>query len=120
MKELTAEMIELAKTADSPMQLQKLAQDKGLVLTEAEAAAFYEQLNPRMGELEDDELDMVSGGCGGSGQSTGSGAEPCYEYYYNARCKTCGAVTFGGYTENLSYRCPKCGGACEMIKTYYD
>ena len=47
-----------------------LAKENGIELTEESAQAYFNQLNPKTGELADDELsdselDNVSGGCGG-------------------------------------------------------
>ena len=63
MKNLTPEMIEKAKKAKSPDELLALAKENEVELTEEEAKAYFAQLNPTSGELSDDELDAVSGGC---------------------------------------------------------
>lgn len=59
------EWIEAAKAAKSAEELIALANENGVKLTDEKAKTFFEQLNPKCGELDDDELDNVSGGgCG--------------------------------------------------------
>ena len=57
------EMIEKAKTAKSAEELLAMAKAEHIELTEEQAAKALAQLN-RNGELSDEELDNVSGGCG--------------------------------------------------------
>ena len=67
MKNLTPEMIEKAKAAKSAEELLEIAKANGVEMTADEAAAYFAQLNPKSGELDDDDLDAVAGGgCGGS------------------------------------------------------
>ena len=63
---LTQELIEKAKLAKSAEELIALAKENGIELTEEEANTYFAQLNPKKGELGDDELDSVAGGgkCG--------------------------------------------------------
>ena len=70
MKNLTPEMIEKAKAAKTAEELLAIAKAEGVEMTEAEAAAYFAQLNPKTGELDDDDLDNVAGG---SCESTSSG-----------------------------------------------
>ena len=72
----TPEMIAAAKTADSPAALMAIARDHGITLSDSEAVLCFRQLAPATGELTDDELDAVSGGCGGGGSSE---PDPAYE-----------------------------------------
>ena len=58
----TPELIEKAKSAKSPEELFALAKENGVELTEESAKAYFEQLNPKTGELADDELNNVAGG----------------------------------------------------------
>lgn len=62
MENFTPEMIEKAKTAQSAEELLDMAKAGGKELTAEEAKAYFEMLNPKTGELSDDELDAVSGG----------------------------------------------------------
>ena len=61
----TPELIEKAKSAKTPEELFALAKENGIEMTEESAAAYFDRLNPKAGELSDSELDNVSGGCGG-------------------------------------------------------
>ena len=64
MKNFNAEMIEKAKTVKSAEELLEFAKANGVEMTEDEAATYFAQLNPKSGELDADDLDNVSGGCG--------------------------------------------------------
>ena len=60
--EMNNELIAKAKHAKSPEELLALAKENGVELTEESAQAYFNQLNPKTGELADDELDNVAGG----------------------------------------------------------
>ena len=62
MKNLTPEMIEKAKAAKSAEDLLALAKENDIEMTADEAATYFAQLNPKSGELNDDDLDNVAGG----------------------------------------------------------
>ena len=47
----TPELIEKAKSAKTPEELMALAKENGMELTEESAKAYFEQLNPKTGEL---------------------------------------------------------------------
>jgi len=57
-----SEMIEKAKAAKSASELLALAKENNIELSEEEAKSYFLQLNPKSGELSDDELDAVAGG----------------------------------------------------------
>ena len=63
--ERNKELIAKARGAKTPEELMSLAKEHGTELTEVEAKAYFDRLHPQAGELSDDELDNVSGGCGG-------------------------------------------------------
>ena len=63
--ELTKELVAKAKEAKNPEELMALAKENGIGLTEEEAKAYFDRLHPQTGELSDNELDNVLGGCGG-------------------------------------------------------
>ena len=65
MKNLKPEMIEKAKAAKSAEELLALAKENNVEMTADEAATYFAQLNPKSGELNDDDLDNVAGGAGG-------------------------------------------------------
>ena len=60
MKNLTPEMIEKAKAAKSAEELLEVAKAGGIEMTADEAKAYFAQLNPKSGELSDDDLDSVA------------------------------------------------------------
>ena len=60
MKNFNAEMIEKAKAAKSAEELLELAKAEGIDITEDEARKYFEQIN--LPDLDDELLDMVSGG----------------------------------------------------------
>ena len=59
---MNTELIAKAKQAKNPEELLALAKENGVELTEESAKAYFNQLNPKTGELADDELDNVAGG----------------------------------------------------------
>ena len=58
----TDEMLKTAKSAKSPEELIALAKENGIELSTEQANDLFAKLNPKSGELGDDELDNVSGG----------------------------------------------------------
>ena len=68
--QFSKELIEKAKTAKSAEELLAMAKAENVELTEEQAEKALAQLN-RNGELSDEELDNVAGGCG-------SGDEPLF------------------------------------------
>ena len=95
MKNLTPEMIEKAKAAKSAEELLEIAKENNVEMTADEAATYFAQLNPKSGEINDDDLDNVAGGA-------------CAENNYGKTvivtsgqtCKKCGSnrgvLLFGG------------------------
>ena len=61
---ISKELLEKAKTAKSAEELLAMAKAEKIELTEEEAAKAFEELN-KNGELSDEELDNVAGGCEG-------------------------------------------------------
>ena len=93
MNNLTPEMIEKAKAAKSVEELLEIAKANNVEMTADEAATYFAQLNPKSGELDDDDLDSVAGGACGGGVRVGD----------NVR------VTSGE-------TCPTCGGNVGTVK----
>ena len=60
MTDFSAEMIQKAKGAESAKELFELAKAEGIDITEDEARKYFEQIN--LPDLDDELLDMVSGG----------------------------------------------------------
>ena len=56
------ELFAKAKAAETPEALLTLAKENGMEMTEESAAAYFEIMHPKAGELADDELNNVSGG----------------------------------------------------------
>ena len=77
---VSKELLEKAKTAKSAEELIEMAKEENIELTVEQAAKAFAELN-KSGELSDEELDNVSGGCSPS-------APPKYhvgdyvKYYY--------------------------------------
>ncbi len=69
------ELIEKAKNAKTTEELLAMAKENGVELTTEEANAYFAQLNPKSGELSDDELDNVAGGGCGNEQPTFSSGD---------------------------------------------
>ena len=69
------ELIAKAKTAKTVEELLALAKENNVPMTEEEGKDLFAQLNPKAGELSDDELDNVAGG------GCGSDSKPD-KYYY--------------------------------------
>ncbi|MGM9644946.1 MAG: hypothetical protein ACI3X1_07655 [Eubacteriales bacterium] len=61
----TNEMIEKAKAARNEEEMLELAKAENIEMTAEEAAKYFAELH-KTGELEDDELDNVAGGCSDS------------------------------------------------------
>ena len=62
---ISKELLEKAKMAKTAKELLAMAKAENIELTEEQAAKAFAELN-KMGELSDEELDNVSGGCGRS------------------------------------------------------
>lgn len=74
---ISKEMLEKAKSAQSAEELLEMAKAEGVELTAEDAGKAFAELH-RSGELADDELDNVSGGCGDPDGGT-SGDTPKYK-----------------------------------------
>ena len=61
--EISKELIEKAKTAKSAEELLAMAKAENIEMTAEEANKVYAELH-KTGELSDEELDNVAGGCG--------------------------------------------------------
>ena len=104
MEQFTAEMIELARTANSAEELRALAKEHGMEWSAEEAEAYFAKLG-QSGELSDEELDGVSGGgCGGLSRN----------------CPMCGSATTRSGSCGCGYDvCRNCGWASlSQFSTY--
>ena len=59
------ELIVKAKQAKTPEELMSLAKESGMEMTKEKADEYFKQLSTSSGEISDDELANISGGCGG-------------------------------------------------------
>lgn len=80
----TKEQLTKAKQAKSVEELLTLAKENGMELTEEEAAKHFAEWH-KEGELSDDELNNVSGGCGGSNVPSKVNVDSA-----NPLCPSCG------------------------------
>ena len=115
---ISKELLEKAKTAKSAEELLEMAKTEKIELTAEEAAKAFAELN-KSGELSDEELDNVAGGCGGE-----EIPEPKYKegdlvwISGGFACHTCGRYRAFKVTEvhrspvgkhTYSVACPDCG-----------
>ena len=112
------ELIEKAKTANTSEELLAMAKAENIEMTAEEAAKYFAELH-KTGELSDEELDNVAGGCGGEEIT-----EPKYKegdlvwISGGFACYTCGRYRAFKVTEvhrspvgkhTYSVACPDCG-----------
>lgn len=107
MKNFTPELIAKAKAAESAEELWKIAKENNMELSEEEAKTYFEQLNADP-KLNDDELEAVAGGCGGTEYQDGD----MVRFVDGTTC-ACGSSTcIVGRAPNLRYgaylRCTDC------------
>ena len=115
---ISKELLEKAKTAKSAEELLAMAKAESVELTEEQAEKAFAELH-KSGELSDDELDNVAGGCGGE-----EIPEPKYKegdlvwISGGFACHTCGLYRAFKVTEvhrspvgkhTYSVACPDCG-----------
>ena len=65
---ISKELLEKAKMAKTAKELLAMAKAENIELTEGQAAKAFAELN-KTGELSDEELDNVAGGCGDDSES---------------------------------------------------
>ena len=100
---ITKELLEKAKTAKTAEELLELAKAENINFTAEEAAKAFAELN-KTGELSDEELDNVAGGCAGPYQS---GDTPLFnsgdrvKYRKKIRYANCGDFGFNEYENRV-------------------
>ena len=88
------ELIEKAKTAKTAEELLAMAKAENIELSAEEAEKAFSELH-KSGEISDEELDNVAGGC---------------EHTYHDACPACGNRSFSYYGDSLVHCSnPKCG-----------
>lgn len=117
---MNEELIKQAKAVNSSEELMHLAKENNMELTEEEAATYFAQLNCGSGELDDDELDSVSGGgChNGDGRMITTIANIC-NYYTCERCGRTGVSNIESEkTGNMLNVCSNCrlSASCNSCK----
>lgn len=80
--EVSKELFDKAKTAKTAAELKELAKKEGIDLTLEEAAELFAKLH-HTGELADEELDSVTGGCADPSPDGGADNEMGVEYLYD-------------------------------------
>jgi len=114
MKNLKPEMIEKAKAAKSAEELLDLAQANGVEMTADEAATYFAQLNPKSGELSDDELDAVAGGgCADSNDNDNPavGIGDTVQITSGETCSSCGnniGIVSKKHSRGYCIKCKEC------------
>ena len=124
MKNINAEMIEKAKSAKSAEELLELAKASNVEMTADEAATYFAQLNPKSGELDDDDLDAVAGGgCGGSDNDNPAvGIGDKLQITSGKTCSSCGSnMGIAARLRKGAYiKCAQCGDAiCDFDECTY-
>ena len=125
MKNFNAEMIEKAKAVKSAEELLELAKAKGVEMTADEAATYFAQLNPKSGELDDDELDAVAGGaCADSNDNDNPpvGVGDKLQITSGKTCSSCGSnIGIADRLRKGAYiKCSQCGDAiCKFDECTY-
>ena len=92
MKNYTPEIIEKAKAARSAEELLALAKENNVEMTPDEAATYFAQLNPKSGELNDDDLDNVAGGACSSNSANYAHEGDRVRVINGRRCSVCGGT----------------------------
>ena len=116
MKNLTSEMIEKAKAAKNTDELLEIAKENNVEMTADEAATYFAQLNPKSGELSDDDLDSVAGGaCSANSDTLAIGTK--VRVTSGQICNQCGGNV--GVVESwaFGYRFSGKGVACTNCST---
>ena len=124
MKNFNAEMIEKAKTVKSAEELLELAKASNVEMTADEAATYFAQLNPKSGELDDDDLDAVAGGgCGGSDNDNPAvGVGDKLQITSGKNCSSCGSNMgiAAKHKKGAYIKCAQCGDAiCKFNECTY-
>ena len=103
----TNEQLAKAKAAKSAEELLALAKENGIEISEEEAAKYFAELN-KEGELADDELGNVSGGCGDDNNDYDGHNDP--NIVSHMLCGYCGYRTdwSGKWESYETFDCPKC------------
>ena len=118
MTNLTPEMIEKAKAAKSAEELLELAKANGVEMTADEAATYFAQLNPKSGELDDDDLDAVAGGACASNSGEYAHEGDMVRVINGKTCRQCGGaigyVKWDGFRDENNVVCQNSACNCDI------
>ncbi len=97
--QFTFEILQKAQAAKSAAELLTIAGENGIPMTAEEAENYFTRLH-RKGALADEELDNVSGGCGGDDDGA----------ITMMKCANCGdwGRWKGNFMTGSTYECPVC------------
>ena len=110
---MNEELIAKAKAAKSAEELLSLAKENDYPLTEEEAQNYFNQFHAT-GELSDDELDQVGGGCGGGEETAPRG------YNLTDTFGCCSSFEYVSEHYKAGGFAPKCDCCRYLKKTYYN
>ncbi len=114
--EMNKELLAKAKEAKTPEELMTIAKENGTEINEESAKAYFDLLQPKNGELSDEELDNVSGGCNKSdGREIVSGLMYCDSF----KCKRCGGTSILKVPALVEVVCKECGKRADCTKCSY-
>jgi hypothetical protein len=109
MTNLNYEELDKAKTASSVVELIAIAKESGRELSKEQAQAYFAQLNPKSGELADEELDNVAGGGACDGGEKTYDANGYLIVTYSGFCNTYWTCVCGAKGVSQSkYQCLSC------------
>ena len=124
MHNISPNLIEKAKTAKSAEELLEIAKENNVEMTADEAKTYFAQLNPKSGELDDDDLDNVAGGaCGNKDNSNAVSLGDKVNIVSGTACSACGCaigvVSKGQRSVYLA--CNQCGKKiCDLDECTYE
>ncbi len=111
--EMDQELLKKAKAAETPEALLAFAKENGTDLTEESAKAYFDMLHQEAGEISDEELDNISGGCNaGDGRKIVSALISCAGFV----CKKCGGLKV---KTALNHYCKECGKQADCTNCMY-
>ena len=120
MMNFNAEMIAKAKSVNSAEELIALAKENGIDMTEDEAKTYFAQLNPKSGELDDDDLDSVAGGaCGDSNNGPDVNRGDMVRITSGETCSKCG-TNIGTVAQGKATKYIKCKPCSQKICNIYN
>lgn len=108
MMEFNEIIVEKAKKVKSIEELLLLAKENEFELTKKQASLYFDKINPKLGQLSDEELNNVSGGmC----------TDDCN---YDFQCLNCPnnnpqAFTKNTYYKDTEYKCLVCHSTCVRL-----